>query len=312
MRRLTVKKAEERGRNQVTLNQFPMDEGFAAFGSTTGIDEAGRGCLAGPVAIASVNWQVREASRLPWFADLGDSKTLSPGTRERLFPLILSHARRVRIALVSHILIDFLNILRATLYGFELTAPPFDPDAPLLIDGSQKPPSLPWARTVVKGDSRLSAVAAAGVVAKTFRDAFMAKVATDAPGYGFERHKGYATAEHRRALAAMGPSPMHRKSFRPVADMVPERAEEDGDPGALAVASAADRDRLWERFLQRYHRISPAAGKRWLQAFQARGLRALPGADGAPSRLVELHAWDAGRPAAPDEAQRAAVSSLSW
>lgn len=255
---------------------FELDADFKDFSAVTGIDEVGRGCLAGPVVVAAVTWNSHVLSYLDWFPDLADSKLLDPATRRFLFPRILAGALRVRVGVVSQILIDYLNILNATLHGFELVAPPFDPRIPLLIDGNQKPASLIWARTVVKGDRKLSAVAAAAIVAKVSRDQLMERLARRETRFGFEIHKGYATERHRAALARLGPTPFHRKTFRPVRDWLPESgAMDERLIGALSSEPVALR-RNWAYFRDHYQLFSLAGCRKILTGFQEAGLAVLP------------------------------------
>lgn len=176
-----------------------------------GVDEAGRGPLAGPVVAAAV---VLDPASIP--DGITDSKKLTPDARERLFEAILASAD-VGIALSDPEQIDRDNILAATLDAMrravgELTASP----GLVLVDGNRAP-DLPCAcQTVVKGDLKSLSVAAASIVAKVSRDRMMTRLDALYPGYGFARHKGYGTAEHLVALERLGPSPQHRRSFRPV------------------------------------------------------------------------------------------------
>ena len=275
---------------------FDLDQDYDSYDAVTGIDEAGRGCLAGPVVVAAVTWTPRAAARLDWFGDLGDSKVLDSATRTRLFPRVLAAARRVRVAVVDHLLIDQLNILKATLHGFELVSPRPDPTVPLLIDGNQKPPSLWWAKTVIKGDARLSPVAAAAIVAKVLRDQLMAALDARLPGYGLVRHKGYATAAHRAAIATHGASRWHRKSFRPLSEMLPLATDLDGDFLArIHSAQSGEMASLWTCFRRDYAQFSEAGASRIVSALQARGLAILPvpGSEGPNRRIV----WDPYTPA---------------
>ncbi len=244
----------------------------------TGIDEAGRGCLAGPVVVAAVTWRPSVIAEQPWFPLLADSKTLDEKKRDLLFPLILEHADRVRTAFVGNILIDYLNILRATLHGFECVAPAFDATVPLIIDGNQKPPTLPWAKTLVKGDSRASAVAAGGIVAKVLRDAVMKRHAAAYPAYAFEVHKGYATKKHRDAVSAHGNTPLHRKSFKPCS-LLPD----DDAQGALLqqqfATAGGDHAALvacWRSLQAQYHRLPLAVVRELLPQLNRAGLSILP------------------------------------
>lgn len=179
------------------------------FRVVAGVDEAGRGPLAGPVVAAAV--VLPEEFELP---GLTDSKQLSPGERERLFPLIRSRAVSVGIGVVSARLVDEVNILQATLRGMKKAvgrlkvAPDF-----LLVDGITPVPLPLRQQTLKKGDSRSLSVAAASVVAKVVRDRIMNAYDRLYPGYGFARHKGYGSGEHLQAIARLGPSPLHRRTF---------------------------------------------------------------------------------------------------
>ncbi|MDJ0836558.1 MAG: ribonuclease HII [Acidobacteriota bacterium] len=267
----------------MTKSRFELDEAFPHAEAITGIDEVGRGCLAGPVVVAAVTWSPASLTDTECLAGLNDSKQLTADVREWLYPRILVSAIRVRLAVIAPPVIDRLNILRATLHGFELTAPPYREEIPLIIDGNQRPASLKWAQTAVKGDARSSAVAAAAVVAKVFRDALMTGLGGAFPGYGFALHKGYATRTHREGLEKLGPMHQHRKSFRPVKDMVPEQAGDDARlPEMVATAAAAEIPRLWAEFNARYHRFSHRGARLAVDAFQRRGAGILPKPDEQP------------------------------
>ncbi len=178
-----------------------------------GLDEAGRGPLAGPVAAAAV---ILDPDHIP--EGLDDSKKLSAARRERLFESILARAAAVSVALASPSEIDRLNIRAASLLAMRraLAALALAP-AHALIDGNVLPPDLPCpATTIVKGDARCVSIAAASIVAKVTRDRLMENLDREWPAYGFARHAGYPTAFHRDALKKNGPSPFHRLSFAPV------------------------------------------------------------------------------------------------
>jgi ribonuclease HII len=178
-----------------------------------GVDEAGRGPLAGPVVCAAVILKPRY--RLP---GLNDSKQLSEDERERLFPLVQRHALCWQVIFVEREEIDSLNILWATMAGMRravcaLGAMP----TRVLVDGDRVPPELPCpARAVVGGDAAEPAIMAASILAKVSRDRHMRVLDARHPGYGFERHKGYSTPEHLEALQRLGPCEEHRRSFAPV------------------------------------------------------------------------------------------------
>lgn len=177
-----------------------------------GVDEAGRGPLAGPVVAAAV---ILDPARLP--QGLADSKTLSAAQRERLFAEIMATAD---LAVGSADLdeIDRLNILHASLLAMEraVAGLPRPPDH-VLVDGNRLPPGLKGrAEAIVKGDARSLSIAAASIVAKVTRDRIMVDLAQQFPGYGWEENAGYPTPGHLRALLDLGVSAAHRRSFRPV------------------------------------------------------------------------------------------------
>ena len=175
-----------------------------------GVDEVGRGPLAGPVAAAAVILDPRDVPR-----GLDDSKALSPAQREALFAEIVARAAAVGIGLASAAEIDRINIRQATFaaMGRAVRALSTGPDH-LLVDGVDVPPGLPCpARALVKGDALCLSIAAASIVAKVTRDRLMVRLGAVHPAYGFDRHKGYPTAAHRAALLRHGPTPFHRMSF---------------------------------------------------------------------------------------------------
>jgi len=178
-----------------------------------GIDEAGRGPLAGPVVCAAV---ILPEVRLP--ADLNDSKQLSERQRETLFDWICQNAVAYRIEFVSAASIDRLNILQATLHGMRCALEGLATAAELaLIDGNRVPAGLPCpARAVIGGDALEPCIMAASVLAKVSRDRHMQALDALYPGYGFAQHKGYPTAGHRQALQQLGACPEHRRSYAPV------------------------------------------------------------------------------------------------
>lgn len=183
-----------------------------------GVDEAGRGPWAGPVVTAAV---ILDYAQLP--RGLNDSKKLTEARREALFEEICGTAQ-VSTAYASPLRIDAMNIRAATLWAMTRAVAGLGiaPQA-CLIDGRDVPPSLSLpAQAVVKGDGRLLAVAAASIVAKVMRDRLMVRLDRLAPGYGFAGHKGYGTAEHAAALSRLGPSPHHRRSFRPIRELLEE------------------------------------------------------------------------------------------
>ncbi|MEK7819815.1 MAG: ribonuclease HII [Pseudomonadota bacterium] len=199
-----------------SLEDSARAEGFAMI---AGIDEAGRGPWAGPVVAAAV---ILDQAALPaaLAEGLDDSKKLSAARREALFALLPEFAR-IGVGRAEVDEIDRLNILQATFLAMTRAAAALSsvPDL-ALVDGN-RPPALACAvRCVVGGDGRSLSIAAASVVAKVTRDRVMTELALRHPGYGWERNAGYGTAEHQAALARLGPTPAHRRSFRPVAALL--------------------------------------------------------------------------------------------
>lgn len=178
-----------------------------------GVDEAGRGPLAGPVVVAAV---VLDPARP--IEGLADSKRLSAGRRDRLAELIRQKSRAWSIIAVQREEIDRLNILQATLAGMCRAVAALNPAADeVLIDGNLVPQGLALpARAIVAGDASVAAISAASILAKTHRDACLVAMEERFPGYGFAAHKGYPTAAHLQALRKLGPCPEHRRSFAPV------------------------------------------------------------------------------------------------
>jgi ribonuclease HII len=183
-----------------------------------GVDEAGRGPLAGPVFAAAVI--LGDAHGI---AGLADSKTLRPARREALAVQIRQCAVAWAVASASVEEIDALNILQATLLAMRraveaLATPPTE----VLVDGLYCPQVLHPARAIVHGDSLIAEISAASILAKTARDEVMVALHAQYPDYGFDRHKGYGTAAHLKALRAHGVSGVHRRSFAPVRSLLGE------------------------------------------------------------------------------------------
>jgi ribonuclease HII len=175
-----------------------------------GCDEAGRGCLAGPVSAAAVILPKNYKNPL-----LNDSKKLTPKQRELLRPEIINSAIAWKVAFVDNIEIDNINILRASIKAMHMAIEGLSKvPQHLLIDGNRfyKYKNLGHT-TIIKGDTLYLSIAAASVLAKTFRDEFMKKIHDEYPAYGWDRNKGYATRFHREAILSHGLSPYHRKSF---------------------------------------------------------------------------------------------------
>lgn len=182
-----------------------------------GVDEAGRGPLAGPVYAAAV---ILDPSRP--IAGLRDSKVLSAGERERLAVEIRGCALAWAVAAADVAEIDALNILQATLVAMRraIEALALAPTE-ALIDGNRIPRMACAARAIIKGDRDIAAISAASILAKTARDALLSELGALYPQYGFARNKGYGTPEHLVALERHGPCPEHRRSFAPVAEWRP-------------------------------------------------------------------------------------------
>ena len=181
-----------------------------------GVDEAGRGPLAGPVVAAAV---VLGPDAVP--AGLADSKTLSPSRRAELAAGIRACAVAWALGQASPAEIDRLNILEATLLAMHRAVAGLAPirisPELVLIDGNRCPPGLPYpARAVVRGDASIAAVSAASILAKVYRDREMVRLGRRWPQFGFADHKGYPTAAHLERMRLHGPSPVHRRTFEPV------------------------------------------------------------------------------------------------
>lgn len=178
-----------------------------------GCDEAGRGCLCGPVAAAAVILPADFSNEL-----LDDSKKLTARQRASLREIIEREAVAWSVVMVDNEEIDRINILRASIVGMQRAVMSLKvrPEH-ILVDGNRFSPmeSGIGYTTVVKGDGKYMSIAAASVLAKTHRDEFMERMAKVYPGYGWERNKGYPTKEHRRGIMEFGMTPLHRKSFSP-------------------------------------------------------------------------------------------------
>lgn len=190
-------------------------------GLVAGVDEAGRGPLAGPVVAAAVILDARAPIR-----GLADSKQLSPRRREQLFDEIRAKALCCSIAQASVEEIDRLNILQATMLAMQRAVQGLrlKPNK-VLVDGNRLPSLEVLAEAVVSGDALVPAISAASIVAKVTRDRLLDELHALHPGYGFDRHKGYGTAQHMLALQTLGPLDVHRRSFAPVARALQRQAD---------------------------------------------------------------------------------------
>jgi ribonuclease HII len=177
-----------------------------------GVDEAGRGPLAGPVAVAAVIL----GNDHHW-SGIDDSKRLTATRRAELATLIKSHAMAWHVCLIQRDVIDKMNILQATLYGMQTVVAALDPcPTRVLVDGNRCPEFNLPSEAIIGGDGLEKCIGAASILAKTERDAYMVDLDRRFPEYGFARHKGYPTPQHLEALARFGPMDEHRRSFAPV------------------------------------------------------------------------------------------------
>ena len=194
---------------EITMWEIEDEQYAAGFQTICGIDEAGRGPLAGPVCAAAVILP-------PYCAipGLNDSKKLTDKRRRELFPMICQQALAYGVAFATEQEIDEINILQATFLAMEraLAQLKIRPDLALIDGNREKDFGLP-VKTVIKGDSLSANIAAASVLAKVTRDDFMLRQAESYPQYGFDIHKGYGTRAHYAALEQYGPCPIHRRSF---------------------------------------------------------------------------------------------------
>lgn len=205
-RKLTEEEEIERVRAMYEFEKMCMDEGYSL---VAGIDEAGRGPLAGPVYAAAVI--------LPYgtiIKGLNDSKKLSEKRREELFCEITEKAAAYNVSSVNEKRIDEINILNATFEAMNKAVNGLTQKADFaLIDGNRiKDMEIPH-KTIVGGDAKSASIAAASILAKVSRDRFICEIARKYPEYGFEKHKGYGTAAHNEAILKYGPCPIHRRTF---------------------------------------------------------------------------------------------------
>jgi ribonuclease HII len=205
----------------LALETDKWDEGFSF---VAGVDEVGRGPLAGPVVAAAVVFP--QGSKIP---RVDDSKKLTATKRDELRQAIIE-VPGVQYAIIelSHEIVDEINILRASQLAMRRAVEQLEQVDFLLVDGLPVP-NLPVANlAVVKGDSKSASIAAASILAKEYRDTLMITLAKKFPGYGFEKHKGYGTKQHLRALQELGVCQIHRRSFAPVRAIIeppPEQLE---------------------------------------------------------------------------------------
>ncbi|HRL29276.1 MAG: ribonuclease HII [Ottowia sp.] len=208
-----------RSRRFLRAEQAPLD--WDSPGLIAGVDEAGRGPLAGPVVAAAVI--LNPAKRI---RGLADSKVLSPQKRERLHDEIMDKALCCAIALATVQEIDTLNILQATLLAMRRAVEGLRlPPALVMVDGNRLPVLPMRAEAVIDGDAKVKAISAASILAKVHRDRWCAEIDAHWPQYGFAAHKGYGTAAHLAALREHGACEHHRRSFAPVAAVFVRQGE---------------------------------------------------------------------------------------
>lgn len=242
-----------------------------------GMDEVGRGCLAGPLVVGCVAWPATWAKSQSFFPELNDSKKLSPAKRERVARLLSQAPLHHRVLLIDPPWVDQCNVLGASMRGFS-TLYPMEQAQPTWIDGPFVPDDLPWARPVVGGDALIPIISAASILAKVVRDHWMTWLADQHPGYGFEKHKGYGTPAHLEALQRLGPCSQHRKSFAPVRQCL----RPDWPQAQFELANAVDLPQAWRHYASQYQRLTPDQDLAILCQLEEAGL---------PSRC-----WREGRP----------------
>ena len=200
---------------------FAEEEKLAAQGYcyTAGIDEAGRGALAGPVVAAAVILPCHLKNS--WLNQVRDSKLLTPDKREYLFDYIQEAAISTGVGIIPHQIIDTRNILRATHLAMMQAISQLSPEPDSLLIDYLSLPEVPLPQKgIVNGDGLCFSIACASIIAKVSRDRLMIEMDAVYPGYGLAKHKGYCTEEHVANLNRLGPSPIHRRSFHPVKEML--------------------------------------------------------------------------------------------
>ena len=195
-----------------------LERNFSGKVFEAGTDEAGRGCLSGPVVAAAVILPSNFKHPL-----LNDSKKLTEKKRRELRPYIEKHALSFSVTFIDHKEVDKINILQASIKGMHgaIEQLKIQPDF-IIVDGNKFNPyrEIPH-ETIVKGDAKFMSIAAASILAKTYRDEYMAKIHDEFPQYNWKRNKGYPTKEHRNAIREFGATPYHRKTFK----LLPEQSK---------------------------------------------------------------------------------------
>jgi ribonuclease HII len=186
-----------------------------------GVDEVGRGPLAGPVVSACVLVDINFLKNINNFKELNDSKKTSLKTREQIFSIIQDNAISVGIGVCSAKTIDKINILQASLLSSRKAVLNLNQKADIvLMDGKFKIPKLDTIQeTIIQGDAKVAVIALASIIAKVYRDKVMTSLALKYPGYDLEKNKGYGTAYHRKRITEIGPCKIHRYSFAPLKDI---------------------------------------------------------------------------------------------
>lgn len=205
----------------IRLPTFDTEKELGGLGYrlVAGIDEVGRGALAGPVFAAAVI--IPPDADFTWLSLVRDSKQLSPRQRERLFSLIQEDDIPMGLGIVPHTVVDDVGIVRATQLAMcqAVASMPVVPDF-LIIDALALPDIALPQKPIVDGDAACVSIACASVVAKVSRDRHMAELDGIYPGYGLAAHKGYGTSQHLAGLRQLGPSPIHRRSFNPIRRLI--------------------------------------------------------------------------------------------
>lgn len=203
------------------------------FRVVAGLDEAGRGTWAGPVVAAAVALPAGDPELLARLQGVRDSKQLTPARREQLLPRILAHALASAVGVVQERDIDQIGIVAATRLAMSRALEGLYPPADFLLIDHLRLPDVPLPQhSLPHGDALVLSIAAASIVAKVHRDRLMQENDCCFPGYGFARHKGYGTPQHRAALRELGPCTLHRLSFAPLRAMVQAHDPALGDPSA--------------------------------------------------------------------------------
>lgn len=206
---------DEPGFSMGDVEAWALDQGYARL---VGVDEVGRGPLAGPVVAGAVVLDLERARSEGWLGRLRDSKELEAAERDELFDVIRGGALNYGVGQAEAWEIDEINILQATYLAMrralEQVLPAYQRTPLLLVDGNRPIPGLDNQRTFIKGDGRSYHIAAASILAKVTRDRILQRLHERWPDYGFDRHKGYPTPAHRTRLAALGPCSVHRLSFK--------------------------------------------------------------------------------------------------